>query len=59
VKALIKNKLYKKLRKNIDKIRSFSVKRIGIFGSKARGKTREDSDIDIIRDLCKIDQIKA
>ena len=36
------------LRKNMEKIRNFGVKRIGIFGSFARDQARDDSDIDIV-----------
>ena len=35
-------------RDNKDKIREFGVKRIGLFGSFARGEATEDSDIDLI-----------
>jgi len=36
------------LRKNKEKIRSFGVKRIGIFGSAVRDETFEESDIDVV-----------
>lgn len=42
------NEIIQKLRENMDRIKSFGVKRIGIFGSVARGEDRGDSDIDII-----------
>jgi len=37
-----------RIRENRDKIRSFGVKKIGIFGSFVRGEEKEGSDIDII-----------
>ena len=43
-----REEILKKIRENRDKIRSFGVKRIGVFGSFVRGEEKEDSDIDII-----------
>ncbi|RLB24766.1 MAG: nucleotidyltransferase [Deltaproteobacteria bacterium] len=43
-----REEVLKKIRENRDKIRSFGVKRIGVFGSFVRGEEKEDSDIDII-----------
>ncbi len=43
-----KEEILRKIRENRDKIRSFGVKRIGVFGSFVRGEEKEDSDIDII-----------
>ena len=43
-----KEEILKKIRENRDKIRSFGVKKIGIFGSFVRGEEKEGSDIDII-----------
>ena len=43
-----KEEILKKIRENRDKIRSFGVRRIGIFGSFVRGEEKEGSDIDII-----------
>ncbi len=43
-----KRAVIKILRDNMDNIRKFGVKRIGIFGSAARDELREDSDIDIV-----------
>ncbi len=43
-----KEEILKKLRENKDKLRSFGVRRIGIFGSFARGEEKEESDIDLI-----------
>lgn len=36
------------LRDNMEEIRKFGVRRIGIFGSAVRDELREDSDIDIV-----------
>ena len=36
------------LRENMEEIRKFGVRRIGIFGSAVRDELREDSDIDIV-----------
>jgi len=36
------------LRENMEEIRKFGVRRIGIFGSAVRDEIREDSDIDIV-----------
>jgi predicted nucleotidyltransferase len=41
---------YKTLKKE-----SYSIKRLGIFGSYARGEAKEDSDIDIVVDFEKPD----
>jgi len=38
----------KKLKENMEKIKEFGVRRIGIFGSYARGEQREESDVDIV-----------
>ena len=43
-----KEEILKVIRENKDKIKSFGVKKIGIFGSFARGEEKERSDIDII-----------
>ena len=40
--------ILKKIKKNRDEIKKFGVKRIGIFGSYAKGKQRETSDVDIV-----------
>ncbi|HBR16502.1 MAG TPA: nucleotidyltransferase [Deltaproteobacteria bacterium] len=36
------------LKKHIDTLKRYGVKRIGLFGSFVRGEQREDSDIDFI-----------
>ena len=46
--VLTREEVLRKLRKNQDKIRSFGVKRIGVFGSVARGDANEKSDIDFV-----------
>ena len=43
-----KEEVVKKLRENMEKIKSFGVKRIGIFGSVVRREATERSDIDIV-----------
>jgi len=43
-----KEEILKRIRENKDKIRSFGVKRIGIFGSFVRGEEKEGSDVDVI-----------
>lgn len=43
-----KEEVIRILRENIDKIREFGVKRIGIFGSVARDEANEESDIDFV-----------
>lgn len=43
-----KQEVIKRLRENMDKIKSFGVKRIGIFGSVVRGDIKEKSDIDFV-----------
>ncbi len=48
VMILAKEDVLKKLKENKDKMKSFGVKRIGIFGSVARNEMNEKSDIDIV-----------
>ncbi len=43
-----KSELIALLRDNMDKIKEFGVKRIGIFGSFVRGEADESSDIDLV-----------
>ena len=40
--------ILRKIRENMDVIRGFGVRRIGLFGSYARGEGRPDSDVDIL-----------
>jgi predicted nucleotidyltransferase len=44
---MTKQEIIQKLKENINKIKSFGVKRIGIFGSAVRGEITEKSDIDL------------
>lgn len=39
------------LEDNLDRIKAFGVKQLGIFGSVARGEETEKSDIDVLVDL--------
>jgi predicted nucleotidyltransferase len=43
-----KEEVVEKLQENMDKIKDFGVKRIGIFGSVVRGEAKEESDIDFV-----------
>jgi len=43
-----KEEILNRIRENREKMRSFGVKKIGIFGSFVRGEEKEESDIDII-----------
>jgi len=43
-----REEILKKIRDNRGKIRSFGVKRIGIFGSAAREEMTEKSDVDVV-----------
>jgi uncharacterized protein len=43
-----KNEIFTILKQNQVKIRSFGVKRLGVFGSFIHGKQREESDIDVL-----------
>jgi len=43
-----KEKALQKLRENMDKIKSFGVQRIGVFGSIVRGELKGKSDIDLV-----------
>ena len=55
---LTKNQIIKKLEKNKDKIKSFGVKKLWLFGSYARGEQKEDSDIDFLVEFEKYDYLK-
>jgi len=46
--TLTKEEILRRIRENREKIRSFGVKRIGIFGSVARGEVAEKSDVDVV-----------
>jgi predicted nucleotidyltransferase len=47
-RKLTKEEILRILRENMDKIRSFGVKRIAIFGSAVRDELKKDSDIDFV-----------
>jgi uncharacterized protein len=43
-----RNDILRALRQNRGRIASFGVRRIGLFGSFARGEQRPDSDVDLL-----------
>ncbi|MBI5248977.1 MAG: nucleotidyltransferase family protein [Desulfomonile tiedjei] len=43
-----RDEILKKLEENRETIRGFGVRRLGIFGSYARGEQRESSDMDFL-----------
>jgi len=43
-----KDELIIKLKENMDRIKGFGVKKIGIFGAASRGELTEKSDVDIV-----------
>lgn len=43
-----KEKVLELIRSNRDKIRSYGVKRLGLFGSFVRGEQKPESDIDLL-----------
>ncbi|MEQ9714256.1 MAG: nucleotidyltransferase family protein [Candidatus Asgardarchaeum sp.] len=45
---LTSDDILKTLKDNMDKIKKFGVKRIGLFGSYAKNQPKEGSDIDIL-----------
>lgn len=48
LKKLTDKIIIQTLKKHIDTLKRYGVKRIGLFGSFVRGEQREDSDIDFI-----------
>ena len=42
------NTILRKIEENIDIIKSYGVKRIGVFGSYIKGSQKSDSDIDVL-----------
>jgi uncharacterized protein len=48
---MTKDEILKKLEENRETVRSFEVREIGLFGSYARDKQKEGSDIDILVDF--------
>lgn len=45
---LTKAQILKELRKNDSRLRQYSVRRIGLFGSYARGQQKRGSDVDFL-----------
>ncbi len=43
-----KEEIIRLLKKNKEKLKEFGVRRIGIFGSVARGRAGKESDIDVV-----------
>ena len=43
-----KEKVLELIRSNQDQIRSYGVKKLGLFGSFVRGKQKPESDIDLL-----------
>ncbi|HAH21672.1 MAG TPA: nucleotidyltransferase [Candidatus Omnitrophica bacterium] len=50
---LMKNEIVRTIQAHIEEIKSYGVRRIGIFGSFAKSASRHKSDIDIIIDFSK------
>jgi predicted nucleotidyltransferase len=48
---MTRDKVLKKLEENQEKFRSFGVRRLGLFGSCARGEAGPGSDLDFVVDL--------
>ena len=46
--TLTRTKILKALRDHNEDLKKYSVKRIGLFGSYARGKQKRDSDVDFL-----------
>jgi hypothetical protein len=46
--GMTKQDIFRILRQNRARLRSFGVKRIGLFGSFVRGQQRQDSDVDLL-----------
>ena len=49
--ALTAQYVLSEINKHADVLRGFGVKKIGLFGSVARGEAREDSDLDFVVDM--------
>ncbi|MEM2793133.1 MAG: nucleotidyltransferase domain-containing protein [Candidatus Methanomethylicia archaeon] len=50
---LTSEEIMKKIIENMDKIKGFGVKRIGLFGSHVGKEQKVESDIDIVWDVVK------
>lgn len=46
-KAITKKEIFEKLKKHRKDLKKYGVKKIGVFGSYARGEQKKDSDIDL------------
>lgn len=46
-----RSEIFRLLESNRDKIKSFGVKRLGVFGSVARDEQTENSDVDVLVEL--------
>ncbi len=46
--VMTRREILRRIKENMGKIRSFGVKRIGIFGSAVRDEITEESDIDVV-----------
>lgn len=53
-KALTKEAVLREIEKFADVIKGYSVLRIGVFGSVARGEAGEDSDIDVLVEFSEV-----
>lgn len=51
MKTEVTDNLLRLMRENTERIRSFGVARLGLFGSGATGALREDSDLDFVVDF--------
>ena len=52
--VLSKNEIEQTLRNQEDRLREYSVKWLGLFGSYVKGAAREDSDIDLLVEFEKL-----
>ena len=52
--VLSKNEIEQTLRNQEDRLREYSVKWLGLFGSYVKGAAREDSDIDLLVEFKKL-----
>ena len=43
-----REEVFKKLEENRERIKRFNVRKLGLFGSTARGEQRSDSDLDFL-----------
>jgi hypothetical protein len=50
-KRISKDEVFQAIEENREKIKSYGVRRLGIFGSLVRGEATEASDLDFVVDL--------